>query len=296
MGGGRSRRRTEAGNYASGNDPNELPPRPADATPAAAHRLSAPSAAHTNGLGVQLRYWRRLRGLSQLQLSLETGVSSRHLSFLETGRSTASEETLERISDALRLSPADTTCLKRSRAGLGGRPPLPSPKVRDALRRAVDTHSPWPALIVDSIGTVHYANAGMVRMLDGVRGEHETSNLFEFYFAPWGFRSIVEDEPRVAPPLFARIRRDLLSLGDPEAMRVLDRLSRLAPDLARLEPRSIPDEPDPVLETAIRLDGVRLRLSSIEASPGSDEGGNRTDWRVETVFPLDDESRRWFTG
>ena len=56
-----------------------------------------------SGVGVLLRYWRLARHLSQLDLALETGVSSRHLSCVETGRSQPSREMVTRLADALQI-------------------------------------------------------------------------------------------------------------------------------------------------------------------------------------------------
>lgn len=241
----------------------------------------------------QLRYWRLLRGMSQMDLALAADVSPRHISFLETGRSRASESTIVRLASALGLSRADVTSLSRGNLRRGERRLPPDPEMQDSMRRIVDAHSPYPALVVDSIGTIHHANDGMRRLVDALCMRHAASkNLFELYFAPDGFRSVVEDADRIGPLVFNQTRRDLLSLNRPEATRVLETISRLAPDLAKAVSKD--DEERPVVEVALKLDDVRLRVSSVFPSFGADNAGNRMDWQVETIFALDDQSASFF--
>ena len=160
----------------------------------------------------------------------------------------------------------------------------------------IEAHAPYPALIVDSIGTIHGANDAMRRLISLLPMKVESSNLFELYFSPYGFRTIVEDAERIAPKLFSQIRRELLALNRPEAMRVLDHLTRLAPDLANPEPFSMKTDSYPGVESFVRVGDTRLHLSSMFASFGSDDAGNQSDWRVETVFPLDNRTDAFFSS
>ena len=56
-----------------------------------------------NTVGEILLYWRRLRKISQMELALDVNVSSRHLSFVETGKSKPSRDLILRIADSLNL-------------------------------------------------------------------------------------------------------------------------------------------------------------------------------------------------
>ncbi len=260
------------------------------------HNKKNSTSRYATGLPMQLRYWRHLRGFSQLELALEAGLSARHVSFLETGRSKASDDTIARLSTALRLSYADAMSLRRANAGLRSIPHHPDPQTRATLNRMVEAHAPYPALIVDSIGTIHGANDAMRLLIASLPTGMESSNLFELYFSPYGFRTIVDDAEHVARMLFSQIRRDLLAVNRPEAMCVLEYLTRLAPDLASLEPSSMKNESRPGVESVVHVGGTRLHLSSMFASFGSEDAGNQSDWRVETVFPLNDETAEFFTA
>ncbi|MEU5551168.1 helix-turn-helix transcriptional regulator [Micromonospora sp. NPDC047793] len=105
-------------------------------------------------VGTLLRDWRRVRGLSQLDLSIEAGVSTRHLSFVETGRSRPSRELLMRLGEQLDLPLAARNVMLLA----GGYAPafpahdLADPElapVRTAVRRILDGHHPYPAVLVD---------------------------------------------------------------------------------------------------------------------------------------------------
>ncbi len=245
------------------------------------------------GFPAQLRYWRRLRGFSQLDLALAADVSSRHLSFLETGRSKASDQTIGRLASALDLSCADERSLRRANFGFGEQREPPDARTKATLERMVERHAPYPALIVDSLGTIHHANRAMTRLLTLV--PIRSSNLFKIYFARDGFRTVLEDSHHIGSLLFAQIRRELLALNRPEAMVLLIDLTDLAPDLAAHPTQSEKRNVNPVMETVLRVGAMRLHLSHVFASFGSEDADNNSDWRVETVFPMDDETAAFFT-
>ena len=65
--------------------------------------METPSTSAVSQPGELLRYWRQERGKSQLDLSMDTGISQRHLSFVESGRSAPSRDFLSTVSDALNI-------------------------------------------------------------------------------------------------------------------------------------------------------------------------------------------------
>jgi len=105
-------------------------------------------------LGELLRYWRQERGKSQLDLSLDTGISQRHLSFVESGRSAPSRDFLSIVSDALNIPLRERNILLLA----SGYAPLYSEQSMDAEQMAIVTgaigrmleqHEPHPALVLD---------------------------------------------------------------------------------------------------------------------------------------------------
>src|ERR1700727_1772562 len=116
-----------------------------------------------NDLGNLLRHWRHQRGKSQLDLSLDTGISQRHLSFVESGRSTPSRDFLSTVSDALNIPLRERNVLLLA----SGYAPLYSEQSMDAGQMAVGTgaidrmleqHEPHPALVLDRYWNVIRTN------------------------------------------------------------------------------------------------------------------------------------------
>src|SRR5438876_4816010 len=112
------------------------------------------TAAQTPRVGDLLRTWRRRRNVSQLELSSGSAVSSRHLSFIETGRSRPSREMLVYLAEQLEVPLRDRNqmLLAAGYAPVYGERSLDAEEmgpVRDALDRFLRAHQPFPALVVD---------------------------------------------------------------------------------------------------------------------------------------------------
>src|SRR5213596_2100771 len=106
------------------------------------------------GVGPLLRDWRNRRRLSQLDLALEAGVSARHLSFVETGRSKPSREMVLHLAEQLEVPLRDRNqlLLAAGYAPAYAEHAIDAPEmspVREALRRVLDGHNPYPAVVVD---------------------------------------------------------------------------------------------------------------------------------------------------
>src|SRR6202012_911515 len=125
--------------------------------------MATQSASAVPQLGELLRYWRRERSKSQLDLTLDTGISQRHLSFVESGRSLPSREFLSIVSDALDIPLRERNVLLLA----SGYAPLYSEQSMDAdqmaivtraIERMLDQHEPHPALVLDRYWNVIQTN------------------------------------------------------------------------------------------------------------------------------------------
>src|SRR5580692_8063922 len=130
-------------------------------------------AAASAPIGEMLRAWRRRRSLSQLELSLNAGVSSRHLSFLETGRSQPSREMVLHLAEELEVPPRErnSMLLAAGFAPLYTERSLQEPQmalVRQAIDRFLRAHEPYPALVVDRNHDLLASNDALQVLLDGV--------------------------------------------------------------------------------------------------------------------------------
>ena len=116
-----------------------------------------------NGLRDLLRGWRDLRGKSQLELSLDAGISQRHLSFIETGRSVPSRETLLQVAKALDipLRERNALLLAAGYASVYPETAWDAPEmaaINAALRRMLRQHEPFPAIVIDRYWDVVLTN------------------------------------------------------------------------------------------------------------------------------------------
>jgi transcriptional regulator with XRE-family HTH domain len=139
---------------------------------ASASAASSPAPVE-QGVGPLLRGWREQRRVTQMELALRAGSSTRHISFVETGRSRPSEEMVLRLAEHLDVPVRDRNALLLA-AGYAPhypRTPLDDPSM-DALRAGVDQliqgYEPYPALVVDGYYDVVAANRGIAMLLEGV--------------------------------------------------------------------------------------------------------------------------------
>ncbi|MDZ7783844.1 MAG: helix-turn-helix domain-containing protein [Halioglobus sp.] len=118
---------------------------------------------HQGVFGEQLRYWRRARGRTQLDLSMRAGYSQRHLSFLESGRSQPSRETVIVLSDCLDVPIRERNQLLHAAgfAPIYSEEAIDSSRLEEARRAVEDvlsSHRPFPALLVDRAWNTFGAN------------------------------------------------------------------------------------------------------------------------------------------
>ena len=130
---------------------------PAGNAPAPARRVRSHHAHRQPPVGDLLRDWRRRRRLSQLDLALEAGVSTRHLSFVETGRAKPSPEMVLHLAEELEvpLRERNRLLLAAGYAPVYEERALDEPEmqpVQDAIQLVLDGHDPYPAIAVDRAG------------------------------------------------------------------------------------------------------------------------------------------------
>ncbi|MEL6190050.1 MAG: helix-turn-helix domain-containing protein, partial [Myxococcota bacterium] len=171
-----------------------------------------------------LKHWRHRRGLSQLDLALAADVSSRHVSFLETGRSVPSAEMILRLSAALDVPLRQVNALLRA-AGQDPVYPEPgpgralTPDVARALEMLKNNQEPFPLVVIDRAYEVVDVNRGALRLFaglmpgltqEGVRG----LNLLRATFAPGGVRDAIVNQDEVGRALLWRVQREVLADRD----------------------------------------------------------------------------------
>lgn len=238
--------------------------------------------------GEALRQWRRQKGLSQLELSLQAQTSPRHVSFLETGRSRPGREMVLRLADTMDLPLRERNALLRH-AGFG--PAYPERSLdaaelapyRDIVRRMLCQHEPFPAFVIDRWWEVLETNRGAQALLPPL-GDTDFIDILD---GP--MRAMVENWSEVAWHGLLRLRREVSVAGPDERLAAL--LARLEAILAAVpQPPMVPDSP--IICPRIRLGEHTLRFVSTIARFGSCVDVTLSELRVELMFPADAQTER----
>lgn len=254
--------------------------------------------------GELLAEFRRNQRVSQLDLAVMADVSSRHLSFIETGRSQPSAGMLKRLARELGLSCRDTNRLLHaagyapafSESSLNSEAMAP---VRQALEIMLASHAPYPAIVLDAHWNVLMANRGQQAMVAAMIAERgplpKTTNVVELVFHPEGYRPFLVNWEKVASFLVRRLRRDLQARHDPVLDQLMSRLSELADIDELLKKDASMGQTEPMLALEIELGGQRLRSFSTLASFGTALDVVMEELRIEHYFPADEATRQFFT-
>lgn len=183
-------------------------------------------------IGELLREWRQRRRLSQLDFAVEAEISSKHLSFLETGRSRPSREMLLRLAELLEvpLRERNTLLVAAGFAPIFTERKLDDPSLqaaRDAMEMVLKGHEPYPALAVDRHWTLLAANRAVAPMLAGIREEllAPPLNVLRLSLHPDGLAPRIVNLGQWRTHLLARLRRQIEISADPTLMTLLEELS-----------------------------------------------------------------------
>jgi transcriptional regulator with XRE-family HTH domain len=191
-------------------------------------------------VGDLLREWRQRRRLSQLELSLDAKISTRHLSFLETGRSQPSREMVLRLAERLDVPLRDRNLLLHAAgyASVFPERPLDDPALRiarEAMDQVLAGHEPYPALAVDRHWTLVAANAATGRVIGDVDPAllKPPVNVLRLALHPNGMAPRTANLGEWRAHLLARLGHQIQVSGDPVLIRLLRELRDYpAPDEA----------------------------------------------------------------
>jgi transcriptional regulator with XRE-family HTH domain len=244
-------------------------------------------------VGELLRQWRERRRLSQLDLALQAEISTRHLSFVETGRSRPSRDMLLRLAEQLEvpLRERNHLLLAGGYAPAFGQTALDAPQmasVRAALRQVLAGHEPYPAVVVDRAWNLVDAN-GAVNLLVG-QAEPELLappvNVLRVSLHPDGMASRIVNLGEWRAHLFGRLRRQIALTADPGLAELYQELRAYPCD--QPEPDvEVPGPGDVVVPLRFRLDGRELSFLSIMASFGTPLDVTVSELAIESFFPAD---------
>ncbi|NTX17379.1 helix-turn-helix transcriptional regulator [Myxococcus sp. CA056] len=255
----------------------------------------------------QLKRWRQLRRLSQMELSLQANVSQKHVSYLELGRARPSRAMVLLLAHVLDL-PLHERNVFLEAAGFTGafsRSTLDDPSMRPVVE-AVDvmlTHlEPNPALVVDGAWDIVRLNAGMSRLtaalafdpapLQRAVGMARARNMMRQLFHPAGLRGRIINWTEVAPLMLVHLRRQHQSRPS-EALADLYTELRGYPGVSALPvPSSASTGLPPITPIEYAHGTFRIRLLSMCSTLGNAQDITTDHLRIESFFPADDDARR----
>ena len=247
----------------------------------------------TTSFGRQLRLWRAWARLSQLDLAMRAGLSQRHLSFLETGRSRPGTAVVLRIAEALEIPLRDRNRLLES-AGLAPRFPEldlsdgASAPFRAAIARLLEAHEPYPAFVLNRWWDVVDANVAARRLFP--LSAQAPQNAIEAFLAPGGMRDAIDNFPEVAGMYLRRLQTEVAEASDERSLRMLERAKELLTDVDLRSDRG----DGLVICPRLRFGDESVSTATMVARFGATREVTLDELRVELVFPADEAARAFF--
>lgn len=247
-------------------------------------------------VGELLRRWREHRRLSQLALALDAEISTRHLSFVETGRSLPSREMVLRLAEQLDvpLRERNTLLLAAGYAPVypeSGLDAAPMAAVRDAIRKLLTAHEPYPALVVNRDWSLVDANASMALFTAEIRPDllAPPANVLRASLHPEGLAPRIVNLGEWRAHLLGRLRRQIAATADPGLAALYDELEAYPCD--QPEPEiELPGPGDVVVPLRIRHADGELAFFSTVATFGTPLDVTVSELMIEAFYPANSET------
>jgi transcriptional regulator with XRE-family HTH domain len=247
-----------------------------------------------------LRHWRSLRGMSQLDLALASNVSSRHVSFLETGRSEPSRDMLLRLAAALGVPLRERNELLRA----AGFPEVfPEPRfadglptcITDAIERMLVQHEPFPMIVIDRGYDILRANDACTRLIARFVVDpaalSSRLNIASLLFDQRLARPFVANWEEVARSFLSRIHREKLAQPGSTVLAELDDRILAYGDVPRdWHTADLSRPSEPTLTLRLRRDDLELAFLTAVTSFSAPQNITVEEVILESYFPLDDRT------
>jgi len=250
-------------------------------------------------VGELLRGWREHRRLSQLELANRVEVSTRHVSFVETGRSKPSREMVLRLAEHLDVPLRDRNqlLLAGGYAPIYSEASLHSPSmlaIRTTLRRLLKAHEPYPALVVDRWWNIVESNAGIEIFTADVDEQllKAPINALRLTLHPDGLARRLTNLAEVRASALASLQRQVNSTADPELQDLYDELREYAAG----------DKPvhagpaEVVVPMNLRHEGRELSLLTTIATFGTPLDVTVSELMIESFYPADEPTAEFLRG
>jgi transcriptional regulator with XRE-family HTH domain len=248
-------------------------------------------------VGGLLRQWRHRRGRSQMDLAHDAGVSPRHLSFVETGRSNPSPDLILTLADLLEIPLRDRNVLLLS-AGYAPRYPR-SPlsdasmtTVRRALWRIVSNHEPYPGIVIDGLWNSVLSNEAAIRIVEDLPADvvGPPTNVFRVCLHPNGLAKRTLNFEEWGTYLLGQLRRLVALTDDAEAQQLADEVLAY-PTVTALggwgRPPFVAPEPELLVPWRLEIGRAELSYFTTLAVFGTPQDITLAELAIELFYPAD---------
>ncbi|MGH7414805.1 MAG: helix-turn-helix domain-containing protein [Candidatus Rokuibacteriota bacterium] len=255
-----------------------------------------------SNFGRLLRQWRERQRLSQLALAVDAEISSRHLSFIETGRARPSRDMVLLLTRVLDVPPRGRNDLLTAAgyAPVYRETGLEAPEMAD-VRRALDfilgQQEPYPGLVIDGHWNILMTNGGARRLMglflddDAVAAVGGRPNAMRLFYHPRGMRPYIVNWEATATGLIQWLHRDLArGIGDAETSRLLEELLSYPDVPQKWRTLDLDAAPVPFLAVELRRADTHVKFFSTLTTLGVPYDITLHELRVECFFPADRES------
>lgn len=253
-------------------------------------------------LGALIKQWRERRRMSQLSLALEAEISTRHLSFLETGRAQPSREMLLLLARTLEvpLRGRNELLTTAGYAPIYHETALEAPEMAQA-RRAFDfmlrQQEPYPAIVLDRHWNILKTNEAMGRVMGlfldpGAIESLGPPNAMRLSYHPKALRPFIANWEAVAAAFIQWLHRDFLRTGDAETRRLLDELLSYPDVPRRWQSLDLDASTAPFLVIDLVKGDTRLQFFTLLASLGTPYDITLHELRIECFFPADEATEQ----
>jgi len=247
-----------------------------------------------------LRFWRKFNRMSQMDLALEIGVSTKHLSFVETGRSKPSRNLVLKMAHSLKLPLRHRNAFLKT-AGYAsefGEEPFSGEKmeiVRQALQRMLEKHEPYPAFVVNAAYTILMTNSGYEQMIKFLVGEHalkKYDNVYHLTFAEDGLRPHIKDWPGIEQFMLNRLWDEAASTQNSELFSLFEEISRLRTSEDPMDFQV--DDNLPIMSLTFEKDVMKASFFTTITTLGTPLDLTTQELRIESLFPADEDTKELF--
>ncbi|BAH73652.1 helix-turn-helix domain-containing protein [Solidesulfovibrio magneticus] len=251
-------------------------------------------------VGDLIRFWRNTKKISQMDLALEVDVSTRHLSFVETGKSRPSRKLVFKIAESLKMPFRHRNALL-ALAGYSSEFAEESFNgegmgiVRQALQRFLSAHDPYPAFVIDGEYNILMKNFGYERMAKSIIGEDAFSrhnNAYLLTFSCDGFCNHIESWPAVGRFMLDRLMNEAIMTKNSKVYSLYQQCLSMFSDVEEGAEQQVADLP--VLSITLKCDGMLCKFFTLITTLGTPLDSTSQELRIESLCPADEATKKMF--